>query len=105
MMGVREFRPTDDPREIIQQLTSRYGQKTTKEVNEHDTRWRADWNPMHSNEELIDRLEDYFIFSIYMPPAYTVVQLLERAHMQVKRTGLYVMAVVEWERFEEANKI
>jgi hypothetical protein len=34
VMGVREFRPNDDPREIIARLTKRYGQKTAAEVNE-----------------------------------------------------------------------
>ena len=35
-----------------------------------------------------------------MGPAFTQEQRIERAHMQVKRTGLYQTAVVEWEGFE-----
>ena len=36
VIGVREFRPNDDPRKIIALLTTRYGQKTTSEVNKQD---------------------------------------------------------------------
>ena len=104
VIGVREFRANDDPREIIATLTRRYGQKTTQEVNEQDDRWRKEWNPAEPIEELIDRLEDCFIFAVYMPPPYTMEQLIERAHTQVKRTGLYPTAVVEWEGFDPANK-
>ena len=46
-----------------------YGQKTTTKVNTHDERWRMDWNPSKTIEELLDPLKDCFIFAIYMPPA------------------------------------
>ena len=97
VIGIREFRPNKDPRQIIALLTTRYGQRTTTEVHKQDERWRRDWNPSKPTEELIDRLEDCFIFVIYMRPAYTQPQLTERAHTQFKRTGLYPTAVVEWE--------
>jgi hypothetical protein len=71
IIGVREFRANDDPREIIATLTRRYGQKTTQEVNDQDDRWRMEWNPSEPIEELIDRLEDCYMFAIYMPPPYT----------------------------------
>ena len=39
-----------------------------------------------------------------MPLAYTPTQLTERAHIRVKRTGLYPTAVVECEGFTLVNK-
>jgi hypothetical protein len=63
VMGVREYRPTDDPREIIAQLTRRYGRKTSKEVNEQDALWRQGLNPSEPIEEMIDRLENTYIFA------------------------------------------
>ena len=101
---VREVRQKNDPREVIATLTTCYGQKTTTEVNNQDNRWRMDWNPSEPIEELIDWLEDYYIFVVYMPPAYTPAQRIKRAHTQVKRTGLYPTAVVEWEGFSAVNK-
>ena len=62
-----------------------------------------DWNPSEPIKELINCLEDCYIFAIYMPPAYTT-QLIERTHTQVKRTVLYSTAVVEWEGFVAVNK-
>ena len=82
VIGVREFRPNDDPRQIIASLTMWYGQITTAEVNEQDERWHRDWNPSKPIEQLIDRLEECYIFTIYMPPAYTSAQLIERAQPQ-----------------------
>ena len=76
-IGVREFRPNDDPRDIIAALTVRYGQKTTSEINEQDKKWRRDWNPSEPIEELIDRPEEVYIFAIYMLPAYTPDQLIK----------------------------
>ena len=78
--------------------------KTSTEINDQDKKWRRDWNPCEPIEELINRLEEVYIFAIYMPPAYTPGQLIERAHNQVKRTGLYNAAVVEWEAFPAVNK-
>ena len=57
--------------------------------------WRRDWNPCEPTKELIDRLEEVYIFAIYMPPVYTPDQLIEQAHNQVKRTGLYSAVLVE----------
>ena len=63
-------------------------------MNKQDESWHRDQNPSEPIEELIDRVEDCFIFAIYMPPPYTQPQLIERAHTQVKRTGLYPTTVV-----------
>ena len=41
--------------------------------------WRPDWNPSEPIEELINRLEDCYIFAIYMSSVYTPAQLIERA--------------------------
>ena len=103
-MGAREYHPTDEPRDIIDQLTRRYGDKTPAEVEWLNTEWRKEWNPADPIEELIDRLEECFIFATYMGPAFTDEHLIERAHMQVKKTGLFQMAVVEWEGFTAENK-
>ena len=45
VIGVREFRPNDDPQEIIAALTTRYGQTTTADINDQDEMWCRDWNP------------------------------------------------------------
>ena len=42
VIRVREFRPNDDPRQIIAFLTTRYGHKTPAEVNKQYKRWRRD---------------------------------------------------------------
>ena len=36
---------------------------------------------------------------MYIPSAYTPAHLIERTHAQDKRSGLYPIAVVEWEGF------
>ena len=50
------------------------------EANGHDNRRYINCDLNTLIEELIDRLEDYFIFRIYVPPAYTPAQLIKRAH-------------------------
>ena len=80
-----------------------YGQKTTSEVNKQNKKWHRDWNPNEPIEELIDHLEEVYIFAIYMPPAYTPDQLIERTHTQIKRMGLCPTAVLEWEVFTAVN--
>ena len=104
VMGVSEFRPNDDQREIIARPTKQYGQKMAAKVNEQDDRWRLNWNPSEPIVELIERLKNCFIFAIYMPPVYTLAQLIKRAHTQVKKTGLCPTAVVEWEGVAPVNK-
>ena len=101
-MGGREYRPTDEPWQIIDHLTRRYGDKSPEEVEWLDTEWRKDWSPVDPIEDLIHRLEEFFIFATYMGPVYTNEQLIERAH--IKKTGLFQVAVVEWEGYAADNK-
>ena len=53
---------------------------------------------------MIDCLENCYIFTVYMGPAYTEEQLIERAHMQAKRCGLFPAVNVEYDAFQSAHQ-
>ena len=42
IIGVREFQPNNDQRQIIASLTTRYDQNTTAEINKQDKKWHRD---------------------------------------------------------------
>ena len=39
-----------------------------------------------------------------MKPLYTMEQLIDKAIMAIQRTGLYELALLEWQGFDAANK-
>ena len=65
VIRVKEFRPNNDLRQIIVSLTTCYWQNTTVEVNKQDNSRRVDWNTSQLTEELINCLEEYFIFTLH----------------------------------------
>ena len=44
-MGVRTFRPTDDPKQILNTLHSNYGRMTPLKKLAMEKRWSEQWNP------------------------------------------------------------
>ena len=68
-VGVRTFRPTDDPKEILRNLRSNYGRMTPQEKTAMETRWSAGWNPSEPVENFFDRLEDCFVMATAQPPS------------------------------------
>ena len=100
-IGVRTYRATDDPRQIIQRLRDSYGRPTPSEKETNFNKWRAPWNQQDPIEVLMDRLEECFIYATTYKPAYTPEQLIDRTLTTIKQTGLYKTACMEWESLPE----
>ena len=75
-MGVRTFRPTDDPKLILNTLRSNYGRMTPLEKSTMERRWSKGWIPNEPIESFFDHLEDCYVQPITQPPAYTEVQMV-----------------------------
>ena len=104
-IGVAKYKVSNDPRDILRGLRDRYGQMTPDEKRTNDARFAAGWN--HANEtieEFFDRLEDCYSNSIRNPPPYTMDQLVYNAKTAIQETGLYSMAILEWNGFDPANQ-
>ena len=57
-MGVQTFRPTDDPKLILNTLISNYGRMTPLEKPAMERRWSESWNPNEPIENFFGRLEE-----------------------------------------------
>ena len=50
---------------------------------------------------MFNTLEEIYVQSIEVGPAYTEQQLVDRALDQIKQTGLYMTACIEWRAIDE----
>ena len=94
-MGVRTFRPTDDPKLILNALRSSYGRTTPLAKSTMEKRWSEGWNPNEPIENFFDRLKDCYVQSITQPPAYTLEQMVDKALTAIQTTGLFPTAILE----------
>ena len=98
-MGVSTFRPTDDPKLILNTLRLNYGRMTPLEKSTMERRWSEGWNPNEPIENFFDCLEDCYVQSITQPPAYTAEQMVDKALTAIQTTGLFPTAILEWNGF------
>ena len=62
-MGVRTFRPTDDPKVILNALRANYGRMTPAEKSAMERRWSESWNPNEPIENFFDCLEGIVMYN------------------------------------------
>ncbi len=43
--------------------------------------------------------EDCYVMALYNPPPYTLEQIIDQAKTSVQQTGLYTLALLEWNDF------
>ena len=68
-IGVKNYRITNDPRNIIACLRSNYGQPTPDEKRQLQGRFHQGWSHVAETlEDFFNHLEDYYITSIRAPP-------------------------------------
>ena len=103
-LGPPVYTPTDDPRAILTSLHNRYGTLSPTEKEHATQQWNVAWNPADPIETMYFRLEELYADSVRAGIPYTTEQLLDRALDNIKKTGLFIMAVVEWNGFDPANK-
>ena len=85
-MEARQYRVTDDIRDIMQSLIHRHGTPSPLEFEQNNAQWNAPWD--HNNEPieaLFDCLEEAFIFAATYSPTYTMDQMINQELMAVKR--------------------
>ena len=70
-LGVRTFRPTDNPKPSLNHLRLNYGRMTPLEKSAMEKRWSDQWNLNEPIENFFDRLKDCYVQSITQPQAYT----------------------------------
>ena len=104
-IGVKIYRPTDSPKTILNNLRTNYGKLGPAEKTENERKWSAPWNPSNPIEELFDRLETCYVLALSAKLAYTQEQMIDKALMAVQTTGLFSIAVLEWNGFDKVNQI
>ena len=103
-MGVRTFRPTDDPKLILNTLRSNYGRMTPLEKLTMEKRSSEGWNPNKPIENFFDRLEYCNVQSITQPPSYTTEQMVDKALTAIQTTSLVPTAIFEWNGFMDGHQ-
>ena len=103
-VGTREYRATDDPKEILDDLRKVYGKLTPTEKTTMENQWNAMWNPQTPVENYFERMEDVYMLAIAHPPAYTEDQMVGKALTSVETCGLFQMALLEWNGFAPGNR-
>lgn len=90
---------------ILLDLPYRYDKPTPAEKTEADTKWRESWNPSEPIENMFLNLEELFVRAAITGLLYIQQQLLDKALDNVKRMGLYINAVMDWNAFADQVKI
>ena len=103
-IGVKVYRPTDNPKEILNSLRNMYGKMSPGEKTAMDQRWSAPWNAADPIEELFDRFEDCYVLALSNKPEFTADQMIDKALRAIQATGVYSIAILEWNAFDENNK-
>ena len=88
-VGTREFRITDAPLQIIQQLRQVYGPLSPTERMNMENTWAEIWNPQVPIEAYFKQLEDIFEQALANPPAYTQEQMIGKAITSMEQCGLF----------------
>ncbi len=87
-------------RDILDQLSSIYGQPTPAAMEINDTVFRGVYSAADAPEVLFRRIEDCAEIAILGRNPYTDRQLLQNAIRLLLTTGLYVRAFEEWDRLQ-----
>jgi hypothetical protein len=85
-------------RDILDQLSSIYGQPTPAAMEINDTAFRGVYSAADAPEVLFRRIEDCAEIAILGRNPYTDRQLLQNAIRLLLTTGLYVRTFEEWDR-------
>ena len=102
-MGVQTFRPTDDPKQILNTLRSNHGRMTPLKRSAMETCWSEQWNLNEPIENFFDRLEDCHLQSITQPPACTSEKMVDKALGVIQTIGLFPTAILEWNGFMDCQ--
>ena len=89
-------------RDILDQLSSIYGQPTPAAMELNDTTFRGAYSAADAPEVLFRHIEDCAEIAILGRNPYTDRQLLQNAIRLLLTTGLYVRAFEEWDRLQPA---
>ncbi len=89
-------------REILDQLSSIYGQPTPAAMELNDTTFRGVYLAADAPKVLFRRIEDCAEIAILGRNPYTDRQLLQNAIRLLLTTGLYVRAFEEWDQLQPA---
>ena len=75
-IGVKIYRPTDSPKNILNNLRANCGKLGPTKKTENERKWSAAWNPSNPIKELFDRLETCYVLALSAKPAYTQEQII-----------------------------
>jgi len=103
-VGTREFRITDSPLDILNQIRNVYGPLSPTERMQMENKWAEIWNPQVPIESYYKQLEDIFEQALANPPEYTEGQMIGKAITSIEQCGLFPTALLEWNGFTPPNK-
>jgi len=104
-IGHTNYKATNQPRKILAQLRTIYGHLSPGKKETNDNRFKTPWN--HANKTIKDYfncLKECYVAALWTKLAYTIEQLMDKVITSVQLTGLYPMALLEWNGFKEDNK-
>ena len=102
-IGALHYKGNQCPRTILDHLRNLYGRPTPMEKTMNEANWAAAYNPNEPIEDLYDRLEESFLVALVAKLAYTMDQIVDKALIDVQRTGLYATAILEWNAVDVMN--
>lgn len=103
-IGAVTYKNTNSPWDIIDGLRSKYGKPTPQEKEENERQINLSWNPSEPVENLFDQLEECYVVALIVKPAYTMDQMIDEALTAIQKTGLYSLAILEWNGFNAPHK-
>ena len=87
-IGTKVYTIRDSPREILDNLRTKYGTCTPNEKTANNIRFDQPWDPTEPIEALFNHLEECYIFLIMAKPPFTLDQVIDKAIIAIQRTGL-----------------
>jgi hypothetical protein len=99
------WNPSIEIIDIVDQLTTTYGQPTPTELLQNDTLFRSAYSPINAPEVLVCGIGDYQDIQPLEDDPYTPMQLLNNAIRLLLGSGLYQQDFEEWDHKDVTDKV
>ena len=94
------------PKELLDHLSSTYGEITAEDMNQNELRMNAKWMPPTPIEELFDQLREAQIFAAGAAISQEITDgmLMRSAYNNIKATGLFTLPCYTWNQIGPVNQ-
>ena len=94
------------PKELLDHLSSTYGEITAEDMNQNELRMNAKWMPPTPIEELFDQLREAQIFAAGAAISQEITDgmLMRSEYNNIKATGLFTLPCYTWNQIKSADQ-